>query len=35
MIEPAEIDEIAAAGGVGELLGHFFDARGPGPGDRR
>jgi DNA-binding transcriptional regulator LsrR (DeoR family) len=28
MIEPAEIDEIAAAGGVGELLGHFFDAQG-------
>ncbi len=28
MIEPAEIAEIAAAGGVGELLGHFFDAEG-------
>jgi DNA-binding transcriptional regulator LsrR (DeoR family) len=28
MIEPAEIEEIAAAGGVGELLGHFFDAEG-------
>jgi DNA-binding transcriptional regulator LsrR (DeoR family) len=28
MIEPAEIREIAAAGGVGELLGHFFDAGG-------
>ena len=28
MIEPGEIAEIAAAGGVGELLGHFFDAGG-------
>lgn len=28
MIEPSEIDEIARAGGVGELLGHFFDANG-------
>ena len=28
MIEPGEIEEIAAAGGVGELLGHFFDAEG-------
>ncbi|SMC82859.1 sugar-binding transcriptional regulator [Primorskyibacter flagellatus] len=28
MIEPAEIEEIAGAGGVGELLGHFFDADG-------
>lgn len=28
MIEPDEIAEIAAAGGVGELLGHFFDAQG-------
>lgn len=28
MIEPEEIDEIAASGGVGELLGHFFDAAG-------
>ena len=35
MIEPGEIDEIAASGGVGELLGHFFDARGPGARDRR
>lgn len=28
MIEPAEIAEIARQGGVGELLGHFFDAQG-------
>ena len=28
MIEPGEIAEIAAVGGVGELLGHFFDAQG-------
>lgn len=28
MIEPREIREISADGGVGELLGHFFDARG-------
>lgn len=28
MIEPAEIAEINAAGGVGEMLGTFFDARG-------
>jgi DNA-binding transcriptional regulator LsrR (DeoR family) len=28
MIEPDEIDEVAASGGVGELLGHFFDAEG-------
>jgi DNA-binding transcriptional regulator LsrR (DeoR family) len=28
MIEPGEIAEIAAGGGVGELLGHFFDADG-------
>lgn len=28
MIEPAEIAEIAAAGGVGEILGHFFDRDG-------
>jgi DNA-binding transcriptional regulator LsrR (DeoR family) len=28
MIEPDEIDEVAARGGVGELLGHFFDADG-------
>lgn len=28
MIEPREIDEIAAAGGMGEALGHFFDVRG-------
>ena len=28
MIEPQEFDEIARAGGQGELLGHFFDAAG-------
>ena len=28
MIEPKEIKAIQAAGGVGELLGHFFDAKG-------
>ncbi len=28
MIEPREISEINAAGGVGEMMGHFFDARG-------
>ncbi|MDO8983595.1 sugar-binding transcriptional regulator [Cypionkella sp.] len=28
MIEPKEIKAIQAAGGVGELLGHFFDAMG-------
>jgi DNA-binding transcriptional regulator LsrR (DeoR family) len=28
MIEPHEIAEITAVGGVGEMLGHFFDARG-------
>ena len=28
MIEPAEMEAIARAGGVGEMLGHFFDARG-------
>lgn len=28
MIEPREIAEITATGGVGEMLGHFFDARG-------
>ncbi|MBB5574220.1 MULTISPECIES: sugar-binding transcriptional regulator [Rhizobium] len=28
MVEPREIAEIAAAGGVGEILGHFFDADG-------
>lgn len=28
MIEPREIDEIRAVGGVGEMLGHFFDAKG-------
>lgn len=28
MIEAAEIAEINAAGGVGEILGHFFDRRG-------
>lgn len=28
MIEPEEIADIAASGGVGEILGHFFDADG-------
>lgn len=28
MIEPREIAEINAAGGMGEMLGHFFDAKG-------
>jgi DNA-binding transcriptional regulator LsrR (DeoR family) len=28
MVEPGEIEDIAAAGGVGEILGHFFDAAG-------
>ena len=28
MIEPAEIDAIKALGGVGEVLGHYFDHRG-------
>ena len=28
MIEPREIDEIRAAGGVGEMMGHFFDPEG-------
>ncbi|MGR3418139.1 sugar-binding transcriptional regulator [Paracoccus sp. (in: a-proteobacteria)] len=28
MIEPREIEEIRAAGGVGEMMGHFFDADG-------
>lgn len=28
MIEPREIAEIHAAGGAGEMLGHFFDAEG-------
>jgi DNA-binding transcriptional regulator LsrR (DeoR family) len=28
MIEPREIEEIVAIGGVGEMLGHFFDAHG-------
>jgi DNA-binding transcriptional regulator LsrR (DeoR family) len=28
MVEPGEIEDIAAAGGVGEILGHFFDADG-------
>ncbi len=28
MIEPAGMDAIARAGGVGEMLGHFFDAGG-------
>ncbi|PHP65877.1 DNA-binding transcriptional regulator [Zhengella mangrovi] len=28
MIEPGEIAEVSARGGTGEILGHFFDARG-------
>lgn len=28
MIEPEEIQEVKALGGVGEILGHFFDAEG-------
>ncbi|NTI43945.1 sugar-binding transcriptional regulator [Rhizobium rhizogenes] len=28
MVEPREIKEIAAMGGIGEILGHFFDADG-------
>lgn len=28
MIEPAEFDEVARAGGRGEILGHFFDVQG-------
>ena len=28
MIEPHEIEEVRAEGGVGEMLGHFFDAGG-------
>ena len=28
MLQPDELDEIAALGGVGELLGHFFDGKG-------
>lgn len=28
MIEPGEIEEISKAGGVGEMLGHFFDSDG-------
>jgi len=28
MIEPAEMQRISEAGGVGEMLGHFFDRRG-------
>lgn len=28
MLEPDELAEIAALGGVGEMLGHFFDRRG-------
>ena len=34
MIEPAEMAAIARAGGVGEMLGHFFDARRPPGRDR-
>lgn len=28
MLQPDELEEIAALGGVGELLGHFFDRKG-------
>jgi DNA-binding transcriptional regulator LsrR (DeoR family) len=28
MLQPDELEEIAALGGVGELLGHFFDNKG-------
>jgi DNA-binding transcriptional regulator LsrR (DeoR family) len=28
MLKPDELEEIAALGGVGEMLGHFFDRRG-------
>lgn len=28
MIEPSEIQEVKARGGIGEILGHFFDAKG-------
>ena len=28
MIEPEEFDEVARAGGRGEILGHFFDEAG-------
>ena len=28
MLHPEELEEIAALGGVGELLGHFFDGKG-------
>lgn len=28
MVEPREIKEVTAAGGVGEILGHFFDGAG-------
>lgn len=28
MLQPEEIEEIAALGGVGEVLGHFFDRKG-------
>lgn len=28
MIEPGEIAEVSARGGTGEILGHFFDAKG-------
>lgn len=28
MLQPEEIDEIAGLGGVGEVLGHFFDPKG-------
>ena len=28
MIEPAEIHEVKSLGGIGEMLGHFFNAEG-------
>ncbi|NVP57241.1 sugar-binding transcriptional regulator [Mycoplana rhizolycopersici] len=28
MLQPDELEEIAALGGIGELLGHFFDSKG-------
>jgi erythritol transport system ATP-binding protein len=28
MVEPAEMAALASAGGIGEMLGHFFDLRG-------
>lgn len=34
MIEPEEMADIARAGGVGEMLGHFFDKRGQPVGQK-